>query len=139
MDKRNCIFCKIVKKEIPSYKINEDKDYLALLDISQFTQGHTLVIPKKHIEFVWDSEEIDKYFIFIQKIANHFRSLGFKHVDTLIFGRKVPHAHVHLVPYNDKDCDYKEALKSLGALQEDVSRRPFPESGNKIAEKFKLI
>ena len=113
MNTNNCVFCKIIKGKIPSYKIFEDKNYYAFLDISQFTVGHTLVVPKKHIEFIWDSKEIDKYFKVVQKIANHFRSLGFKYVDTMTFGRKIPHAHIHLIPHNDEKDDYKKARKGL--------------------------
>jgi len=139
MKKKDCLFCKIVKGETPSFKIYEDKDFLAILDISQFTEGHTIVIPKKHVEFIWDVRDIKGYFSVIQKIANHFRSLGYKYVDSLTFGRKVPHAHFHLVPHNGEGGDYKNALKNLGALQENPSRRPASELGNKIAKKFKLI
>ncbi len=57
----------------------------------------------------------------------------------MTFGRKVPHAHIHLIPHNGEENDYKKALKSLGALQEDISRRPTPELSNKIVEKFKLV
>jgi histidine triad (HIT) family protein len=135
----DCIFCKIVKREIPSYTIYEDKKYLGFLDISQFTPGHTIVIPKNHIEFIWDSKEIGKYFAITQKIAKHFRSLGFKYVDSLTFGRKVPHAHVHLVPHNGNPKDYKKALLGLGILQEDTSRRLTPSSGQKLVQKFRVV
>ena len=64
----NCIFCKIVSGDIPSYKIYEDDEYLAFLDIAPFADGHTLVIPKKHYQFVWDVEEVGKYIEVAQKI-----------------------------------------------------------------------
>ncbi len=134
----DCVFCKIVKGEIPSYNIYEDKNYFAFLDISQFTPGHTVVIPKKHIEFIWDADKIDNYFEVVQKIANHFRSLGFKYVDSMTFGRKVPHAHIHLIPHNAEVSDYKKALQSLGVLQEDTSRKLTAEKGKSLAEKFRL-
>lgn len=139
MTKKSCIFCKIVNKEIPSYKIYEEKDYLAILDISQFTEGHTIVIPKEHIEFVWDIKEHNKYFSVVQKVANHLRSLGFKYVDSMIFGRKVRHAHVHLIPHNGEINDYKKACKEIGLMQEDITRRPTPQCAEKIVEKFKLV
>ncbi len=139
MTRRSCIFCKIIKGKIPSYIIYEDKDYLAFLDISQFTEGHTIAMPKKHIEFVWDSKESNKYFSVVHKIANHFLSLGYKYVDSMTFGRKVPHAHIHLIPHNGETNDYRKALKSLSSLQEDVSRRPTPQQAKKVVEKFKLV
>ncbi len=135
----DCIFCRIVKGEIPSYKIYEDKNYLAFLDISQFTPGHTIVIPKKHLEFIWDSKEIGKYFGIVKKIARHFRSLGYTFVDSLTFGRKVPHAHVHLVPHNGNSLNYKKALERLGDLQSDTTRHPSPELGKKLVKKFKVV
>lgn len=137
-DTVSCIFCKIVNGEIPSYKIHEDEKYLAFLDISQFTRGHTLVIPKKHIHFVWDSDNIGEYFSVVTKIANHFRSLGFTYVDSMIFGRNVAHAHIHLIPHNDNTKDYKSALIGLGKLQENIARRPPSEVMGQIAKEFKL-
>ena len=63
----DCIFCKIAKGEVSSFKIYEDDNYFAFLDISNFTPGHTLVIPKKHYRFVWDVENIEGYFKVVQK------------------------------------------------------------------------
>jgi histidine triad (HIT) family protein len=134
----DCIFCRIVRGEIPSYKVYEDNDFIAFFDISQFTPGHTLVIPKKHYEFVWDVVEIDNYIKVAQKIAQHYRALGYKYVDSLSFGRAVQHAHIHLVPQNDESSDYSEALSGLDALVADPKRRPTVEEGNKLVEKFKL-
>lgn len=95
----DCIFCKIIKGEIPSYKIYEDEEFLAFLDIFPKTEGHTLVIPKKHIEWVWDYPELDKYFEVVGKIARHLREKsGEKIVKSVIWGWEVPHAHIHLMP-----------------------------------------
>ncbi len=136
----DCIFCKIVNGDIPCNKIYEDDNYLAFLDISNFTEGHTLVIPKKHFQFVWDIEDISGYFKVVQKIANHFRNdLGFKYVDTLTFGRMIPHAHVHIVPHNSDNKDWEKALEGIGELQSSSSnRRLCAEEGERIANKFKL-
>ena len=67
----NCIFCKIVEGYIPSYKIYETDNFLAFLDIAQFSEGHTLVIPKTHYRFVWDVPNIGEYFQVVQKVAQH--------------------------------------------------------------------
>jgi len=133
-----CVFCRIIKGEIPSFKIYEDKDYLAILDISQFTRGHTLVMPKKHARWVWEVKEGGKYFATAQKIANHFRSLGYDFVDAMVFGWDVPHAHIHLIPHKGEAGDYQKALTGLGAMQKDASRRLTAEEGKKIAEEFKV-
>ena len=134
----NCIFCKIVRGELPSYKIYEDKEFLAFLDISQFTEGHCVVIPKKHVEFVWDYKENNKYFEVVTKIANHFRSLGYKYVDSMTFGRMIAHAHIHLIPHNGENSDYKQGLSGLGNLQSDLGRRLTKEKGEEVSRKFRL-
>jgi len=134
----DCIFCRIVNGEIPSYKVYEDDHFLAFLDISQFTRGHTLVIPKKHYEFVWDVVEIGNYINVAQKVAQHYRTLGYKYVDSLSFGRAVQHAHIHLVPQGEGHSDYTEALSGLDAFVSDSKRRPTAEEGNKLVEKLKL-
>lgn len=95
----DCIFCRIVAEEIPSYKIYEDEKYLAFLDISQITDGHTMVIPKKHCRWVWDVEDVGGYFEVIKKIAKHIQQVsGEELVMSAIWGEQVPHAHFHLVP-----------------------------------------
>ena len=133
----NCIFCKIVKNEIPAYKVYEDEKYLAILDLAQFTQGHTIVIPKLHHTYVWDVED-DGYFAVARKIANHYKSLGYKFVDSAIFGRMVPHAHINLVPHNVDNNDWENALTNIGNMQKDKSRWPSKEQGEELVKKFKV-
>ena len=94
----NCIFCKIVKNEIPSYIIYEDKEFLGFLDIFPKTEGHTLVIPKKHVQWVWDYPELGKYFEVVGKIARHLKKTGGEEVRALVYGFDIAHAHVHLMP-----------------------------------------
>jgi histidine triad (HIT) family protein len=97
MDK--CLFCQIVKGEIPSYKVYEDKEFLAFLDIMPNSTGHTLVIPKKHVAWVWDYPNLGKYFEIVGKIARHHRKVsGHKVVRSMVFGWEVPHAHIHIKP-----------------------------------------
>ena len=67
---QNCIFCKIIKGDIPSHKVYEDENYFAFLDIRPLNPGHTLVIPKKHYRWVWDVENIGEYYEITSKIAN---------------------------------------------------------------------
>ncbi len=94
-----CIFCKIAKKETPSYTIYEDSDFLAFLDINPRNKGHTLVIPKLHYRWVWDHPHIDKYYAVIGKIANSLRkTLHTDWIVSLVLGEEVHHAHVWLVP-----------------------------------------
>jgi histidine triad (HIT) family protein len=97
--KPDCIFCKIVKGEIPCYKIYEDEKFLAFLDVAPFTEGHTLVIPKKHYRWVWDVPNLEKYILVVKKIVNHYQKV-FKDefVGSVVWGMLVPHAHIQILP-----------------------------------------
>ena len=100
----DCIFCKIAKGEIPSYKIYEDDNYLAFLDIFPLVEGHTLVIPKKHYRWVWDVDDVGKYMQVCRTIANHYKKVGkIELVASLILGEQVHHAHIHLLPNINQD------------------------------------
>ena len=96
------IFTKIIKGEIPSHKIYEDEHTYAFLDIHPITPGHTLVVPKQQVAFVWDLDDPTYYALqaSAKKIAQHLRSaLGVPYVGEQIIGVDVPHAHIHLVPF----------------------------------------
>lgn len=104
------IFTRIVKGEIPSHKVYEDAKTLAFLDISPTQPGHTLVIPKKQVEFVWDLTEEDYQALMAacKKVARRLREvLGVKYVGVKVIGEEVPHAHVHLIPF-DQTSQYFE-------------------------------
>ncbi|HVX56521.1 MAG TPA: HIT domain-containing protein [Candidatus Saccharimonadales bacterium] len=99
---QDSIFTKIIKGEIPSYKIYEDDRTFAFLDIHPKTTGHTLVIPKKQVEFLWDLEDEDYRAVMatVKKIAERLREvLGAPYVGELVFGVDIPHAHVHVYPF----------------------------------------
>jgi len=103
------IFTKIIKGEIPSHKIYEDDQTLAFLDIHPATLGHTLVIPKTQVEFVWDLSDEDYRAVMetTKKVARHLREvLGTQYVGEKIEGVDVPHAHVKLIPFNSV-AEYK--------------------------------
>jgi len=128
----DCIFCKIVAGEIPCYKIYEDERFLAFLDVLPLTDGHTLVIPKKHFKVVYDVEPIGEYFKVISKVANHYRRvLSQKLLVSLVIGEGVPHAHYHLIP-NGENLD--KVLERYGELKskEMMSK----EAGQKAVEKL---
>lgn len=116
----DCIFCKIVKGKIPSYKIYEDEEFVAFLDIFPKSEGHCLVIPKKHVEWVWDYDNLGKYFKIVGKIARHFRKVSQeKIIRSLILGWDVPHAHIHLVPgKKDNWGSKKQDKKVMEKIQE---------------------
>ena len=105
----NCIFCKIVKGEIPAYKVYEDENFLAFLDINPQSPGHTQVIPKRHYRWVWDIPNVGAYFEVVKKIAlAQQKAFGTDFVLAKIIGDEVEHAHVWVfpnssVPGNPKD------------------------------------
>jgi histidine triad (HIT) family protein len=100
----NCIFCKIAKGEIPSYKVYEDDNFFAFLDINPRNKGHTLVIPKQHYRWVWDVPDSGEYFQIVTKIANAMKkALNTELVVSAIIGEEIPHAHIWLVPRFEND------------------------------------
>lgn len=97
----DCVFCKIIKGEIPCHKIYESNDFLCFLDINPITEGHVLLIPKKHFEYVFDMPEKEylKLFKESQLIANKLKNATkVKRIGLAIEGFAVPHVHLHLVP-----------------------------------------
>ncbi len=99
-----CVFCKIVKKEIPSFTVYEDENFLAFLDVRPLNLGHTLIIPKRHYRWVWDVPNVGEYFEVVSKIAKSIKkALETDYVVSLVFGEEVPHAHIWLVPRFEND------------------------------------
>lgn len=101
MNKNDCLFCKIINKEIPSSVVYEDEKSLGFLDISPVIKGHTLLIPKEHHEWIHETpdEIISETFIVSKKIINALRkSLGCDYVQIVVVGKDVPHLHIHLIP-----------------------------------------
>lgn len=100
---QDSIFTKIIKGEIPSHKIYEDEHTYAFLDINPIAPGHTLVVPKQQVEFVWDLDD-ESYLALqrsVKKIALHLRThMSAPYVGEQIIGVDVPHAHVHLIPFS---------------------------------------
>src|SRR5699024_10673458 len=106
------LFTKIINGEIPSYKVAETADFYAFLDINPNTKGHTLFIPKKEVDKVFDLDE-DTYMAlmaFSRKVALAMeRVIPCKRVGLAVVGLEVPHVHVHLIPLNEmKDIDFKQ-------------------------------
>jgi histidine triad (HIT) family protein len=100
------IFTKIIKGEIPCHKIFEDGQTLAFLDIHPAQPGHTLVIPKKQVEFLWDLDEKDFQTVMAtaKKVARHLREvLGVPYIGVKVIGTDVPHTHIHLIPFTHPD------------------------------------
>lgn len=111
------IFSKIVNGEIPSYKIAENDQFYSFLDISPLKIGHTLVIPKREVDYVFDlgDEELAELHIFAKKIAVAIKqAFPCERVGVAVIGLEVPHAHIHLVPIDQmKDIDFTQKKLSL--------------------------
>lgn len=120
----NCIFCKIVNKEIPANIVYEDDQFLAFLDINPLSPGHTLVIPKKHYRWVWDIPAEDninlgKYFEVVGKIANAIRvAFNQEMILSKIVGEEVYHAHIWIYPSNETKGDKKDFIGNMKKIKD---------------------
>ena len=101
---RSCVFCEIIKGRMPSYKVYEDKDFLAFLDIKPLTKGNSLVIPKRHYNWTYDIPNFGDYFEVAKKVGLAAKK-AFKAewVCFLTLGLEVPHAHIRVIPRYRKD------------------------------------
>ena len=100
------IFTKIVNGEIPSYKIYEDENYLAFLDVFPLVEGHTLVIPKQETDYIFDLDDelLTGLTLVCKKVAKAIaKAIPCNRIGTAVVGLEVPHAHVHLIPINKMD------------------------------------
>ena len=128
------IFSRIVKGEIPSHKIAEDDNYYAFLDINPLAKGHTLVIPKKEIDYIFDLEDdlLAGMQVFSKRVAKAIEKVvPCKRIGIAVLGLEVPHAHIHLIPINRID-DINFARPKL-----QFSDGEMAEIGEKIREELK--
>ena len=104
------IFTKIINGEIPCYKVAEDDNYFAFLDINPLAKGHTLVVPKKEVDYIFDLDDktLGNMMVFAKRVADKIRcKIECKRVAIVVLGLEVPHAHIHLIPINsENDVDF---------------------------------
>jgi len=115
------IFTKIVNGEIPSYKVAEDERFYAFLDINPLVKGHTLVIPKKEVDYLFDIEDKDfkDLFLFAKKVAVGLKKvIPCEKIGVAVIGLEVPHTHIHLIPLKTMD-DIDFGRPKLKLSQED--------------------
>ncbi len=132
----DCIFCKIINNEVPSFKVYEDDFVLAFLDINPATMGHTLVIPKKHFENIFDIEDeyLKKIIVVAKKIAEKMKEKGFGgvnfyHASDRVAEQGVFHFHLHVIPRVEGDgIDFTKSLNSISKFNSE----DFEEIRNKI-------
>jgi len=129
------IFTKIIHGEIPCYKIAEDDNFLAFLDISPLAIGHTLVIPKKEIDYIFDIEDniLAAMLVFSKKIAKAIeKAIPCKRIGVAIIGLEVPHAHIHLIPLNTMN-DINFSRPKMNVSMEELEK-----TSKLIKENFKF-
>ncbi|RLD38576.1 MAG: HIT family protein [Bacteroidetes bacterium] len=133
------IFTKIIQGEIPSYKIAEDEKYYAFLDINPLAKGHTLVIPKKETDYIFNiaDKDLADMMVFAKKVAIAIEKVvPCKRVGIAVLGLEVPHAHIHLIPINTVyDIDFKQpklsfTQKEFTSLAKAISKLIKDESTN---------
>lgn len=127
------IFSKIAAGEIPSYKCAESDKFYAFLDINPLVKGHTLVIPRREVDYIFDmdDDEIAEFQVFAKKVAEALkRAFPCKKVAQVVLGLEVPHAHIHLIPMNsESDVDFRKEKLQL-------TEEEFKTAAEKIYEEF---
>ena len=117
------IFSKIVAGEIPCHKVAEDEDFFAFLDINPLAKGHTLVIPKKEVDYLFDLNDADlsAMIIFSKRVSQAIeKAIPCKRVGLSVIGLEVPHAHIHLVPLN-KESDIYFGKEKMGVSSDELA------------------
>jgi histidine triad (HIT) family protein len=129
------IFTRIINGEIPCYKVAEDDNYFAFLDINPLREGHTLVVPKKETDYIFDLDEnqLSGIILFSQKVAKAIKNvIPCNRIGVAIVGLEVPHAHIHLVPMDTmEDINFKRPKLKF-------SPEEFKETARRIREKVYL-
>lgn len=127
------IFSKIIKGEIPSYKVAEDDRFYAFLDINPVAWGHTLVVPKQETDYIFDidDDQLGAMMAFTKKVAAAIKqAFPCRKVGMAVLGLEVPHAHIHLVPLkNEGDMDFRHKI-------ENPSPEKMAEAAEAIASRF---
>ena len=141
MDELECIFCRIVKGELPSRRVYEDEDVVGILDINPFSRGHVLVIPKKHV--VWfhemDAELTAKVFTAAKKICDKIKRVyDLEYIDLFARGTRIPHAHIFLIPTVRGEENAFDYFVNLFSYVQEHLQKPFTdEELDAIAEEIR--
>lgn len=125
------IFSRIVAGEIPSYKVAENEKFFAFLDINPMAEGHTLIVPKQEVDYIFDLDEntFAEMHLFAKKVAEAIeKSVPCKRIGMMVVGLEVPHAHIHLIPINS------EADMSLSKAKLKLKMEEFEAISKKIKE-----
>ena len=126
------VFTKIIRGELPGYRVAEDEHHVAILDVRPLVNGHTLVIPKREVDYSFDlsDEELARLHAFAKRVAAAvFREVPCLRIGTAVIGLEVPHVHLHLVPLNQmRDIDFQREKLN-----------PAPEQLERLAERIRRV
>lgn len=115
------IFSKIIAGEIPSYKIAENEQFYAFLDINPLAKGHTLVVPKQEVDYIFDLDDatLAAMHVFAKQVAHAIeKAIPCKRIGVSVIGLEVPHAHIHLIPITDeKDMNFSNQRVALSQTE----------------------
>lgn len=117
------IFTRIIKGEISCYKIAEDENFIAFLDINPLKKGHTLVVPKKEVDYIFDNSDeiLSKILVFAKRVAKAIeKNVSCKRIGIVVIGLEVPHTHIHLIPM-DKESDLSFSNPRVKMTAEEFS------------------
>jgi histidine triad (HIT) family protein len=131
------IFTKIINGEIPSYKVAEDENFYAFLDINPLAKGHTLVVPKKEVDYVFDLDDqtYAGLFSFVKKASFAIKkSVECRRLGMIVYGLDVPHAHVHLIPVTGKGNELNFSNPKV-----ELSQAAFMDIAQRIHAEFKNL
>lgn len=122
------IFTKIIRGEIPCYKIAEDEQFIAFLDVFPLAKGHTLVVPKMEVDYLFDLDDktIEGIHVFAKRVAKAIeKAVPCKRIGVAVLGLEVPHAHIHLIPINKlDDINFgREKLKISQNEMEEIAEK----------------
>tara|TARA_B100000029_G_scaffold505933_1_gene587707 strand:+ start:714 stop:1112 length:399 start_codon:yes stop_codon:yes gene_type:complete len=124
------IFTRIIKGEIPSYRVAENEEFFAFLDINPLAKGHVLVIPKKEVDYIFDIDDAlySRLFVFAKEVARAIEEVvACERIGVSVVGLEVPHAHIHLIPINNvEDMSFAKARivmtsEEMNQLAESIS------------------
>lgn len=121
------IFTKIIKGEIPCYKVDENEKFIAFLDINPLAKGHTLVVPKEQIDKIWDINDhlYTEMWLYTKTISQKIeKAIPCNRVGVLVEGLEVPHAHIHLIPIQDNGFNFVKNKLNLSKEEfEDTAQQ----------------
>jgi histidine triad (HIT) family protein len=115
------IFSKIIAKEIPSYEVAADRDYVAFLDINPVAKGHVLVVPKEETDYIFDLDDatLANMMVFAKRVAKAMQEvIECKRIGVVVMGLEVPHAHIHLIPITkESDMSFRKFRKRFSPTE----------------------